>query len=93
MGFLGVCQTTCKYTYAGKDGNLDKIKIETTLTGLPNAVDTPNLAFTIRDGSVKSEGAGTILFDTKRGRVVRLQLDQKLEGELTVTVAGGSLGP
>jgi RNA polymerase sigma factor (sigma-70 family) len=88
MGFLGVCQTTSEYTYVGKEGNLDRIKVHTKLDGLPTAVDTPNLAFTIRDGNMKSEGAGVVLFDGKNGRVVHMQLDQKLEGELTVTVAG-----
>lgn len=88
MGFLGVCQTTSKYTYAGKEGKLDKIQVETTLAGLPNAVDTPNLAFSIQDGNVKSEGNGVILFDRAKGRVVRMELEQKMEGELTITLAG-----
>jgi RNA polymerase sigma factor (sigma-70 family) len=87
-GFLGVCQTTCKYTYAGKEGNLDKIKVETKLAALPSAVDGPNLAFTIRDGNVKCDGTGFILFDRGKGSLVHMQLDEKLEGELTVTVAG-----
>jgi hypothetical protein len=88
MGVLGLCQTTCKYTYAGKEGKLDKINVETKLAALPAAVDGPNLAFTIRDGNVKCEGTGVILFDRAKGRVIRMVLDQKLDGELSVAIAG-----
>jgi RNA polymerase sigma factor (sigma-70 family) len=88
IGFLGVCQSTRKYTYVGKEGNLDKINVETSLAGLPPAVDTASLAFTIRDGNLKSEGTGVIFFDRKKGRIVQMLLDEKIEGELAITIAG-----
>jgi RNA polymerase sigma factor (sigma-70 family) len=78
---MGKWRTSYKYTYAGKQGKLDRIRVETTLDEQA-AGDTP--AFKIKRGQVKSNGTGTILFDGARGRVVSLELEQKLEGKLTV---------
>jgi hypothetical protein len=70
-------------TYVGRDGPLDKFKIDGTMTFEPGAADQ---AVPIRFkllGSLKSkEVNGTLWFDRRRGRLDHLEVNVKFEGEL-----------
>jgi RNA polymerase sigma factor (sigma-70 family) len=83
MGSFGTYRTTAKYTYTGRQGNLDRIKIESKLEWLPPDGDDPKSA--PKQDQVKGGGAGTLLFDRDKGRIVSLELTQKLEGKLPIT--------
>src|SRR5262249_48168084 len=90
MGPIGTYDTEYKYTYEGKDGKLDKIKIDTTLkysapTGDTGAV----LPFKIKAADLKSSNAtGTVLFDSEKGRVDSTNQSLKLDGKLTIDIGG-----
>jgi RNA polymerase sigma factor (sigma-70 family) len=86
MGPAGVFVTTSGYTYAGKEGKLDKITMESTLESRPAADGGLGLPFNVKKGKLKGEGTGTLWFDRAKGRVVRLELTQKVRGKLTVAV-------
>lgn len=92
MGPIGTYETEYKYTYEGKDGKLDKIKQDTTLTyAAPGADAGAVLPFKIKSADLKSKDAtGTILFDNEKGRVDSTELKMKLDGKLTIDIAGTS---
>lgn len=88
MGPIGTYDTEYKYTYEGKDGKLDKIKVDTTLkysapTGDVGAV----LPFKIKSANLASKNAtGTVLFDNDKGRVESTNLKLELDGKLTIDI-------
>ncbi|HZY84541.1 MAG TPA: DUF6263 family protein, partial [Gemmataceae bacterium] len=94
MGPVGNYQTKYTYTYQGrdrKDKKLDRIKVDTRITYKgPGAVaGAGGLPFTIKNADLKTTTAtGTLLFDRNKGRVVRLELNLKLQGKLTVSIGG-----
>jgi hypothetical protein len=92
MGPIGTYDTEYKYTYEGKDGKLDKIKQDTTLTyTAPGADAGAVLPFKIKSADLKSKDAtGTILFDSEKGRVDSTELKMKLDGKLTIDIGGTS---
>ena len=86
---LGEYESRYKYTYDGREGGLDIITVRQTLKFQPPAGDGPGLPFKIKKAEWKcAEGAGLVLFDREKGRVVRQELTLKLEGELTVVLGG-----
>jgi hypothetical protein len=89
LGPIGKYTTTFVYTYEGKDDKgLDKIGIKSDLKY--SKPETKNgLPFTIKEANLSSkEGSGVALFDEKKGRFVETNMKMKLEGELTIEVAG-----
>jgi hypothetical protein len=92
MGPIGTYDTTYKYTYEGKDGKLDKIKVETTLKYSPPSTDAGAvLPFKIKQADLKSkEATGTVLFDNEKGRLDSSETNLKLEGKLTIEIGGMS---
>jgi anti-sigma28 factor (negative regulator of flagellin synthesis) len=92
MGPIGTYDTTYKYTYDGKDGKLDKIKMTTNLTyQTPGANAAGNLPFKIKDANLKSKNAeGTIWFDNEKHRLEKSDLKLKLEGKLTIDISGNT---
>jgi RNA polymerase sigma factor (sigma-70 family) len=70
-----------KYTYVGKKGKLDQIRVETSLEERPAAVEG-------KGNKIKGVGTGTIFFDRNKGRVVCMELNLKLEGKLTLSIGG-----
>ncbi len=90
MGPIGTYDTTYKYTYEGKEGKFDKIKLTSNLTYQPPAANTAGtLPFKIKDANLKSKKAeGTILFDNEKHRLEKSDLKLVLEGKLTIEIGG-----
>jgi hypothetical protein len=85
----GTLRTKYKYTYIGQEGKLDRIKIESTQDWQqPVGGDDPESK--TKQSNVKGVGTGTILFDRLKGRIVSLDLTQKLQGKLAITAGGNS---
>jgi hypothetical protein len=97
IGTLGTYQATHVYTYEGREGNLDRISVETTLKDRPLPAKDGGLPFAVKDTKLdRASGTGTILFDSVAGRVVRMDLELSLEGPMTIAIgreeAGVELG-
>jgi Sigma-70, region 4 len=85
LGPLGTYQATHVYTYEGREGKLECISVETTLRERPRPAKDVGQPFEVKDAKLeRASGTGTILFDTAAGRVVRLDLELKLEGPVTI---------
>jgi RNA polymerase sigma factor (sigma-70 family) len=94
MGPLGEYENRFKYTYKGKDDKdkkLDRIEVESSLKFLgPGAVSgAVGLPYKVKNTEIKNVvGNGIILFDRSKGRIVCLELNQKMEGKLAITIGG-----
>jgi hypothetical protein len=91
MGPIGKYENEYKYTYDGKDGKLDKIKVETTVKYTPpgEAAGVGGLPFKIKSADLKSTNAsGTITFDADKGRVEKSDMSLDLKGELSIEIGG-----
>lgn len=93
MGPIGTYDTTNKYTYEGKDGKLDKIKVDTTLKyQAPGAAASGSLPFKIKPGTdlVSKNATGMIFFDNEKHRLDHSDMKLNLEGKLEIDVGGTS---
>jgi hypothetical protein len=93
MGPIGTYDTTNTYTYEGKDGKLDKIKVDTKLKYVaPGAAASGNLPFKIKPGTelTSKNATGTVLFDNDKHRLDRSDMKLNLEGKLDIDVGGTS---
>src|SRR5262245_31308385 len=91
MGPIGSYENSFKYTYDGKDGQLDKIKVETTLKYTPPKDSSSSLPFKIKGADLKSTNAnGTILFDNTKGRVEKSDMKLELKGKLQIEIGGNT---
>lgn len=92
MGPIGKFETSYKYTYDGKEGKLDKIKVETSVKYIPPGDNTAGgLPFKIKAGDFKtSKGTGTILFDNEKHRLDSSDITLDLAGKLTIEIGGMS---
>lgn len=90
MGPIGSYDTKYNYTYEGKDGKLDKIKVTTDLKYVPPTAATAGvLPFQIVSADLKSKDAsGTILFNSELGRLESTDMTLKLEGKLSIAIGG-----
>lgn len=90
MGPIGTYDSTYKYTYEGKEGKLDKIKVETKLDYKPpDASAAGQLPFKIKAAKLESKNAtGTIKFDNEKHRVDSADMKLTLEGKLTIEIGG-----
>jgi hypothetical protein len=90
MGPIGSYDNTFKYTYEGKDGPLDKVKVDTTLKYTPpKESGTSPLPFKIKGADLKSTNAtGVILFDNTKGRVEKSDMKLELKGKLQIEIGG-----
>jgi hypothetical protein len=90
MGPIGSYDTTYKYTYEGKDGKLEKIKVDATLKYEPPAASASgSLPFKIKSADLKSKDAtGTIWFDNEKHYLDHSSMKMKLEGKLTIDISG-----
>jgi RNA polymerase sigma factor (sigma-70 family) len=85
LGALGAYRATYQYTYLGREGKVDRIQVAYTLAEQRPVGGDAGLPFPIKKGKVThTRGTGTILFDRVRGRIASLELDLRLEGELTI---------
>jgi len=96
MGPIGKYMNVYNYTYEGKEGALEKIKVDTTLTykepgevaGVAGA-GSSGLPFKIKQAELKSTSAtGTILFDPKEGRIAKSEMKLELSGKLNIEIGG-----
>jgi Family of unknown function (DUF6263) len=93
MGPIGTYDTTNTYTYDGKDGKLDKIKVDTKLKyAAPGAAAAGALPFKIKAGTelVSKSATGTIYFDNEKHRLDHSDAKLNLEGKLDIDVGGTS---
>jgi hypothetical protein len=90
MGPIGTYDTIYKYTYEGKEGKLDKIKVDTTLNYKPpEASATGQLPFKIKAAKLETKNAtGTILFDNEKHRLDKSDMKLTLDGKLTIEIGG-----
>ena len=94
LGPIGTYDTTYEYKYLGKDDKnkeLDKIGVTTTLKYAPPAGDTvgAGLPFKIKDAKLEGKNAtGTILFNSKEGRLDSSEMNLTLDGALDIEIGG-----
>lgn len=93
LGPLGSYDTTYEYTYEGKDEknkDLEKISVVPTIKyNPPTGGDAGGLPFKIKSAALESKGAkGTIVFDSKAGRIDNSELNLNLEGKLDIEIGG-----
>ncbi len=93
MGPIGTYDTTNTYTYEGKDGALDKIKVDTKLKySAPGAASSGSLPFKIKPGTdlVSKTATGMVYFDNVKHRLDHSDMKLNLEGKLDIEVGGTS---
>ena len=93
MGPIGTYDTTNKYTYEGKDGNFEKIKVDTQLKYLaPGPQAAGSLPFKIKAGTelTSKSATGTVYFDNAKHRLDHSDMKLNLEGKLEIDVGGTS---
>src|SRR5262249_36035575 len=90
MGPIGSYDMKYTYSYEGKDGKLDKIKVTTDMKYIPpTAAAAGVLPFQIESADLKSKEAnGTVLFNSELGRVESNDITVKLDGKLTIAIGG-----
>jgi hypothetical protein len=90
MGPIGSYDSTYKYTYEGKDGKLDKIKVDTTLAYQPPGANVAStLPFKIKKAELASKNSsGTVWFDNDKKRLDHSEMKLTLEGKLTIDIGG-----
>jgi hypothetical protein len=90
MGPIGTYDTTYKYTYEGKEGKLDKIKVDTILNYKPPEANAAGqLPFKIKAAKLETKNAtGTVLFDNDKHRLDSSDMKLTLEGKLTIAIGG-----
>ena len=71
-------------SYEGKKGNLERITMEGVTEHQPQAGDVAEGCFEVKRSTMKGKGTGAFLFDRGKGRDVRLELELKLEGTVTL---------
>jgi hypothetical protein len=93
MGPIGTYDTTNTYTYEGKDGKLDKIKVDTKLKYIaPGPAAAGSLPFKIKAGTelTSKSATGTVYFDNEKHRLDHSDMKLNLEGKLEIDVGGTS---
>ncbi len=94
LGPIGAYKSVNKYTYEGQDDknkDLARIKVETTLTYEKPTENGEGLPFRIKDAQLTTKNAkGTILFDTKKGRLEKSEQSLELTGNLDIEIGGMS---
>jgi hypothetical protein len=91
MGPIGKYSNTYTYTYEGKDGALDKIKVDTALKYTPPGEQqgAGGVPFKIKGADLKgSNGSGTVLFDEAKGRLDKSTSKLDLNGDLSIEIGG-----
>jgi Family of unknown function (DUF6263) len=90
MGPIGTYETNYKFTYEGKDGKYDKIKVDTNLKYVPPGTNSSSsLPFKIKGADLVAKNAGgTILYDPEKHWIESSDSKLTLEGKLTVDING-----
>jgi hypothetical protein len=92
MGPIGTYITNYKYTYEGKDGKLDKIKVDSNLTyEAPGPAAAGTLPFKITEAKLASKNSsGTIWFDNDKHRIDHSEMKLTLDGTLKIDIGAMS---
>jgi RNA polymerase sigma factor (sigma-70 family) len=86
-GPMGSYDTTLKYTYKGTQGGFQRVDIQSTMKYVPPDKESEK-SFEITGSQMKRmEGSGTILYDPKAGRIAKMELDENVEGDLTIAIS------
>ena len=92
FGPLGSFKASNEYTLQGKEDGNAKIAVKSDLRySPPKAGQGIGGLFTITKGNLKSEGAGTLVFDPQKGRLVRYNMSMVFRGSLTMDIMGNSV--
>jgi RNA polymerase sigma factor (sigma-70 family) len=83
MSPVGSYRATGRYTYEGRQGNVDQIKIETGLKDWRPAGNGADLAFSFKTTDFKGTGSGFLLFERDKGRVVRMESSLIITSKVT----------
>lgn len=87
LGPIGTYETTFKFTYEGKDKDIDTVKIDADLKYSAPPKDKGGLPFTIKDAKLDGKStSGEAKFDRSKGRIESSKLAMKLEGVLNIEV-------
>jgi RNA polymerase sigma factor (sigma-70 family) len=81
---------TYQYTYAGREGELDKIRVVCQLKyQLRDPGKSEGFPVSIKNVDLKtSKGSGVIFFDRAKGRIVQSEMNLTLEGPMTMILDG-----
>lgn len=94
MGPIGKYENSYTYTFEGKEKNLEKIKVDTTLKykepgEAPAGQGNAGLPFKIKTADLKSSSAtGVILFDPEKGWISKSDMKLDLNGKLGIEIGG-----
>jgi hypothetical protein len=90
---LGKLDVTYRYTYEGKQDGLDRIRVESSPRYRGATDGAGSLPFTIKRLEIeRSEGRGFMLFDRRKGRVARMELELKLRGPMDISIDKSEVG-
>jgi len=89
LGAIGTYEVTYKFKYVGKEGDMDKVEVTTTLTFTPPK-ETEGIVFKIKSGNLTATNKvpGTILYNSKIGRIQSAKITTEIGGDLVVTIGG-----
>jgi hypothetical protein len=90
MGPIGAYKTHYVFTYEGKEGKFDKIKVASTINYIPPGPNSSGaLPFKIKSAEMNTKNAsGTILYDPEKHWIDSSESKLVLEGKLTVEING-----
>jgi hypothetical protein len=87
LGPIGTYDTTFKFTYEGKTGSVDKVKIDADLKYTAPPKDKTGLPFIIKDATLSGKStSGEAFFDRDKGRIESSKLVMKIDGDLNIEV-------
>ena len=96
LGPIGTYNNKYKYTWKGpfdKNKDLEQISVETTLTYTAPTEADPALPFKIKASTLttkEKQDPGTILFNTKVGRLESSDMKLAISGSLTIEIGGNT---
>ncbi|HVS38768.1 MAG TPA: DUF6263 family protein [Gemmataceae bacterium] len=89
LGAAGSYETANTFIYRGREGDLDRISVESTLKYQAPPADVSGLPVKIKKADLKSTQCnGVFFFDRDKGRMVRTEMRLKLNGKVTISIGG-----
>ena len=89
------CDASYRYTFQGKEGEYDKIRLEVTLLeGKPSVprARPGNPSSKVKKVQLKEgRGEGVLLFDRAAGRLVSWSCELRIDAALVVNIAGNEI--
>ena len=89
LGAIGSYEVTYTFKYVGKEADLEKVEVTTTLAFTPPK-DAEGIVFKIKSGTLTATNAvpGVILYNAKTGRIQSAKITLKVGGDLVVNIGG-----